>query len=172
MNRPPFPPADDDSLGGWIRRSLHELPDAPAPWIESALALMPLQAAAGTAPAARRPLPAEALLQRVLALLRFDSFGPQLAPALRGAGSATRQLLFHAEGRDIDIDLRLPPPDARGRCTLRGQVLGPELDAAEVLLQPATAPRPSRPRGSAPGPGPSTSWANSISTGSTRANTG
>jgi hypothetical protein len=71
----------------------------------------------------------------VLAVLSFDSWGqPALAAGLRSTGSATRQLVFSAEG--CDIDLRISPSGER--FAVSGQVLGPD-DTGAVVLTPEQA---------------------------------
>lgn len=82
----------------------------------------------------RATAPAAGLRARVMAVLGFDSAaGPALALGVRSAGAATRQLLFSAEGQDID--LRIGPADEApaGRWVLSGQVLGPEASGSVVL---------------------------------------
>jgi hypothetical protein len=66
---------------------------------------------------------ARAALQQIAAVLTFDSWAaPALAAGMRSMRSATRQLLFSASGRDIDLRI-----DAMGdACSLTGQVLGPD----------------------------------------------
>jgi hypothetical protein len=106
------------------------LPDAPADWQRRAVA------------AWRAPVPLaeamQALRQRVLAVLSFDSWATApLAAGLRSAGATpatTRQLVFSAEGRDID--LRIAPSGPR--FTVSGQVLGPD-DRGAVALSPEQA---------------------------------
>lgn len=106
------------------------LPDAPADWQRRALA------------AWRAPAPLaeamQALRQRVLAVLSFDSWATApLATGLRSAGaahSAIRQLVFSAEGHDVD--LRIAPSGPR--FTVSGQVLGPD-DHGVVALSPELA---------------------------------
>jgi hypothetical protein len=79
-----------------------------------------------------RPAPSPGLLQRLVAALRFDSAStPALAHGVRSAGAAPRQLLYSAEGHDIDLRIE-PRPD--GSATLRGQVLGPSI-AGHAALQ-------------------------------------
>jgi hypothetical protein len=106
------------------------LPDAPADWVMRATAVW--QAPLG----ARLAGAAEAVRQQVQAWLRFDSWaGAPLAAGLRSAGaSATRQLIFSAEGRDVD--LRIAPSGEA--FLLSGQVLGPD-GAGSVLLALADA---------------------------------
>jgi len=139
--------ADDLALARRAARALIELPDAPPAWVAAAVALWP---AAASAPAG---LPAWlAGLRRVLATLRFDSAAqPALALGMRGARASTRQLLFSAEGYDLDLRLT-PAPDGPG-WQLDGQVLGPEgpmrvaLSTGEAELgaaPPAGAPATSR----------------------------
>lgn len=138
MSRPPLPPSDD-ALGALIAQVRRQLPDAPAPWIEAATSLF------RPAPAPLATPTAEPLLPRLLAFLRFDSWAAQPMPALRTSAAAARQLLFTAGPHDVD--LRIGAPDARGRSCLLGQVLGPGLEGAQVLLDGAageatTAARP------------------------------
>jgi hypothetical protein len=95
------------------------LPDAPAAWMQRAVAAW--QAPLGV----RLAGAAQGLSERVQAWLRFDSWaGAPLAAGLRSTGtSATRQLIFSAEGRDID--LRIAPSDGE-LFSVSGQVLGPD----------------------------------------------
>ena len=137
MSRLPLPPSDDD-LGALIARARQQLPDAPMPWIDAAVSLFRPATAPLAAPAG------EPLLPRLLAWLRFDSWAAQPMPALRAGVGAARHLLFTAGPHDVD--LRIGAPDAHGRCSLLGQVLGPDLKGAQVLLghdpgQAATAAR-------------------------------
>ena len=117
MNDAPIP--DDDTLQRRLRDS-RQLEDAPEHLIQRAIDLWQPRAAAATAGGA---------LRRWIATLRFDSAdGGNLALGLRAGGaSATRQMLFSAEGRDIDLRLE-PLADRRWR--ISGQVLGP--DAAGI----------------------------------------
>jgi len=93
------------------------LVDAPEHVIQRAIDVF---AARATSPASR---PA-GLRQRLTALLSFDSAGLTPAAAgMRSAGGGTRQMLFSAEGRDID--LRIGPSSSAG-WMLSGQILGPD----------------------------------------------
>lgn len=93
------------------------LVDAPEHVIQRAIDVF---AARSAAPA---PRPA-GLRQRLQALLSFDSAGLSPAAAgVRSAGGGTRQVLFSAEGRDID--LRIGPSSAAG-WQVSGQILGPD----------------------------------------------
>lgn len=107
------------------------LPDPPADWVQRAVAAWqpPLGARLSEA--------AHGLRERVQALLKFDSWATAaLAAGLRSTGSsATRQLVFSAEGRDVD--LRIAPAEGP-LFTLSGQVLGPD-EAGAVMLQPEAA---------------------------------
>jgi hypothetical protein len=119
-----FPPASDDEFGQQLRRAVRALPDAPPALLRAAIGLWP--AAAAPTPAAL----VRALLNRINAVLTFDSWAaPALAPGMRSLRSATRHLLFSAQGRDID--LRITPQ--AGGFGLTGQVLGPD-DAGTVAL--------------------------------------
>jgi len=120
MNDAPIPDdADDDLLQRRLRDS-RQLEDAPEHLIQRAIDLWQPRAAASTAGSA---------LRRWIATLRFDSAASDnLALGLRASGaSATRQMLFSAEGRDIDLRLE-PLADKTWR--ISGQVLGP--DAAGI----------------------------------------
>ena len=106
-------PADLEQM---LRES-RRLEDAPEALIQRAIGLwQPRAAQAGSA---------GGMLQRWLATLRFDSAATgNVALGLRSSGTATtRQLLFSAEGRDIDLRLE-PLPDRQWR--ISGQVLGPD----------------------------------------------
>lgn len=120
MNDAPLP--DDDSLQRRLRDS-RQLEDAPETLIQRAIDLWHPRATATTAATAGGSL------RRWIATLRLDSAaGDNLALGLRASGaSATRQMLFSAEGRDIDLRLE-PLPDRTWR--ISGQVLGP--DAAGI----------------------------------------
>ena len=113
------------------------LPDAPAAWVQRAVA-------AWQAPMGERVAgAAEALRRRVLAWLSFDSWAqPPLAMGLRSTGSATRQLVFSAEGRDVD--LRIAPAGAA--FALNGQVLGPDESGTVLLTPEASADDPATTR--------------------------
>ncbi|HEX5688125.1 MAG TPA: carboxypeptidase-like regulatory domain-containing protein [Ideonella sp.] len=127
----PLPPLSDAELLARLPAAA-ALPDAPADWQRRALAAWRAPAGLSLAQAV------DALRQRVLAVLSFDSWAQSpLAAGLRSTGSATRQLVFSAEGRDID--LRISPA---GECfTVTGQVLGPDDNGAVALASeqpPAT----------------------------------
>jgi hypothetical protein len=110
------------------------LEDAPEHLIQSAIDVFVARAArpaALTADATTAPR-AVGLRQRLSALLSFDSANliPDAA-GVRSTGGGTRQVLFSAEGRDID--LRIGPSAAAG-WQLSGQVLGPD-DKGSVEMQ-------------------------------------
>lgn len=113
MNDAPLP--DDELLQRRLRDS-RQLEDAPEHLIQRAIDLWQPRAAAATA---------GGTLQRWIATLRFDSADSgNLVLGLRASGaSATRQMLFSAEGRDIDLRLE-PMADRTWR--ISGQVLGPD----------------------------------------------
>lgn len=98
------------------------LPDAPAAWQRRALGAWRTSSPLADA--------LQTLRERVLAVLSFDSWAASpLAAGLRSTGSATRQLVFSVEGRDID--LRIAPGDQR--FTVSGQILGPDERGAVAL---------------------------------------
>jgi len=124
MNDPLHPLSDAELLARLPAAAA--LPDAPADWQRRALATWRAPAGVSLAQAV------DALRQRVLAVLSFDSWAQSaLAAGLRSTGSATRQLVFSAEGRDID--LRIAPSGER--FAVKGQVLGPD-DSGAVALTP------------------------------------
>ena len=74
------------------------------------------------------------LVRRVLAALSFDSATLTPAYGLRsGAPAATRQILYSAEGYDLDLRVTVNGAQA----TLAGQVLGADCANAKVVLQNA-----------------------------------
>jgi anti-sigma factor RsiW len=68
------------------------------------------------------------LLQRILAVLTFDSTS-SLAMGMRSGESQSRQLLFSAQG--LDLDVRVTP--AASGFIVSGQMLGPEAEGAVLL---------------------------------------
>jgi hypothetical protein len=72
------------------------------------------------------------LMRRVLAALSFDS--AQLTPAFglrSGAPAATRQILYSAEG--YDLDLRVAAQN--GKVAVSGQVLGEAAGPGSVIIE-------------------------------------
>lgn len=125
----PLPPLSDAELLARLPAAA-ALPDAPADWQRRALAAWRAPANLSLAQAV------EALRQRVLAVLSFDSWAQSpLAAGLRSAGSNTRQLVFSAEGRDID--LRIAPSGAH--FAVDGQVLGPDDNGVVALTSESAA---------------------------------
>lgn len=118
-------PDPDAELETALLRS-RTLMDAPEAVIQRALDLWQTRTPASTGAAE----PAfGGLRRRLAALLDFDS--AVAAPAaLRSGGDGMRQLLFTAEGRDVD--LRVAAPDGTG-CRISGQILGPD-EAGVALL--------------------------------------
>lgn len=97
---------DDDSV------------DAPEHVISRAVRLM------------RRPEPAPGPLQRLIAVLRLDSWqAPELAAGLRSGQVWPRALLLSAGDRDLDLQIG---PRGEG-WQLSGQVLGPEEQGTVAL---------------------------------------
>ena len=121
MNSLPDP--SDDELAQRLQRS-RGLEDAPRPLVDRAIALW------SSAVAVSAPGPGAAIgaaLRRLMAALVSDSgFAPAPALGLRAAASAIgRQMLFHAEGRDIDLRVS-PAADGASGWVLGGQLLGPD----------------------------------------------
>lgn len=122
---PPMTPlADlpDDEFDARLRQAV-ALPEVPPALMHAAIGLW----------SARPGEPMRAALRRVAAVLSLDSWAAgATALGLRSARSATRQLLYSAEG--CDIDLRISP--AGEAWALAGQVLGP-YDSGGVELAPS-----------------------------------
>lgn len=133
MNSLPDP--SDDQLADSLRRS-RRLEDAPRPLVDRAIALW---SAAAAHAAAGEPAPAhgsalgKALRRLVAALVSDSGFAPAPVLGLRAAGSGVgRQMLFHAEGRDIDLRVS-PAADGASGWVLGGQLLGPD-ESGEVQV--------------------------------------
>jgi len=134
MSRKPEP--TDEQIEQALRAS-RTLQDAPEGLIERAIGLWP---AAPEAPAALPPSIGQAL-RRVLARLVSDSgFAPAPALGLRSGAAGVRQLLFAAEGRDIDLHVA-PAADGAAGWQLSGQVLGPDLHGEVHLTGPGPEAR-------------------------------
>jgi hypothetical protein len=74
------------------------------------------------------------LIARIVATLKFDSASlSPVAMGVRSVGSTSRQLLFSAEGRDIDLRLTPTSSGNRSAWSVSGQVLGPD-DSGSVSL--------------------------------------
>jgi hypothetical protein len=113
----------DDELVRLLRGEALQV-DAPEHVVRRALGVFPPP----------RPAPRPAVLERLVAALSFDSAaGTPLALGVRGAAAEARQLVFTAEGRDID--LRLVPVGEAGDTDFEvsGQVLGPDTAGTIVL---------------------------------------
>jgi hypothetical protein len=113
---------DDEPLARELRAS-RQLHDAPEAVIQRAIHVFAARAQAPAAPG---------LLRRLVATLTFDSAGlAPLAAGLRAETAPTRQLLFSADGRDVD--LRIATTDDGRRYVVSGQVLGPDEAGVAVL---------------------------------------
>jgi hypothetical protein len=113
----------DDELVRLLRDEALQV-DAPEHVVRQALgAFRPQQAA-----------PRAGVLERLVAALAFDSAaGTPLALGVRGATAEARQLVFTAEGRDIDLRLAPAGETGDGDFEVSGQVLGPDTDGTVVL---------------------------------------
>jgi hypothetical protein len=121
-------PADltDSELERRLRDS-RQLEDAPEHVIQRALSVWQPR---------RAPAAAAGLLQRVLAVLSFDSgLAPALAFGQRSAGGspAVRQLLFTTPGCDVDLRIGRAAEGADAPWQLSGQLLGPAAQGRVTL---------------------------------------
>lgn len=97
------------------------MPDAPAHVVQRALELWHRYGIVAPVP----------LLQRWAAVLTFDSWAaPAVAAGVRALRSETRQLVFAANG--VDIDVRVMPRDEG--FSLCGQLLGPVTEGFVELV--------------------------------------
>lgn len=127
--------APDDATLERLLRDSRQLEQAPESVIQRAIDLWVARPAATAA--------GGGVLRRLVAALSFDSIGitPQAAGVRSVGGDGVRQLLFTADGRDID--LRVAPAADAGRWQISGQVLGPdesgtaELRCADVQARAA-----------------------------------
>lgn len=117
----PLASQSDDEFERHLRQAV-ALPEVPPALTHAAIGLW--AAPAGSV--------LQSALRSISALLRLDSWAASPATlGLRAGRSATRQLLYSAEGRDID--LRISP--AGEAYELAGQVLGP-YETGDVELSP------------------------------------
>jgi hypothetical protein len=116
----------DDAIIEALRAESTQL-DAPEHVIQRAFTLWKPK----TAPAQ------ESLLSKMFAVLKFDSSSVlPVAMGVRSIGSQTRQMLFSAEGRDIDLRIAPRAKGASRQWDITGQVLGPD-DNGSVSLRGA-----------------------------------
>jgi hypothetical protein len=117
------PPADDEDLAKALKES-RRLLDAPDAVLQRAIQLFDAQARpVATAEPAAASAPGR--WRRLVASLSFDS--ATLSPTtlgLRATTSKTRQLLYAADGRDVD--LRVETSVDGLSFVISGQVLGPD----------------------------------------------
>ena len=121
----PIDKLSDAELLRELRCAHAELPDAPPALLRAALGLW------RAAPASSAIVGlAAGLLTRLTAFLSFDSWAAPLAlQGMRSVRTPTRQLLFSAAHRDID--LRITP--TAGVFSITGQVLGPDTSGSVDL---------------------------------------
>lgn len=130
----PIHTLSDDELADLARRS-QSLEDAPEHVIRRAIDLW-------QAPQTPVADLARGLANRIRAALTFDSWAaPGLAFGVRSVPVAgdTRQLLFSAQGRDLDV--RVAP--SANRFVVSGQILGPDTTGS-IYLFPVSAGSASR----------------------------
>lgn len=131
MNTTPSP--KDTALEHALRAS-RALDDAPETLIERTVAAVQALQATRASPSPAAP----SLLRRVVAALSFDSASaPALAFGTRAAGAAARQLLFTAQGHDVDLRITAAVSGTSEWWLLSGQVFGPQ-SRGQVSLADAT----------------------------------
>ena len=131
-----FDELSDDELLRELRRAHAELPDAPLALQRAALNLWRAAPAESSIAAL-----AAGLCTRLTALLSFDSWAAPLSlQGMRSVRTPTRQLLFSAAHRDID--LRIAP--TAGVFSITGQVLGPDTAGSVDLLAHIAAGAPAQ----------------------------
>ncbi len=117
----PIDKLSDDEWLALVQRAI-AMPDAPPHLVQRALALWQQS---------EPPQTAQPMWQRWVALLSFDSWaGAPVATGMRALRSEVRQLLFAAEGGDVDLRVE---PQAEG-FTLSGQLLGPGAQGSVDLV--------------------------------------
>lgn len=127
---------DDDDMARALQAG-HQLTDAPEPWVARAQAVWRPR---GTAVRAG----GTGITRWLTGWLGLDTAGAgALALGARGGGSV-RQLLFGAEG--LDVDLRVQGADEPGQFDVRGQVMG---DAPGTVVRLCGLPRGERSQGAA-----------------------
>lgn len=115
----------DDEVARLLRDGNRQV-DAPEHVIQRALRLY----------SRRQSAPRQGVLERLVAALTFDSgAGSPLAMGVRAGAAQARQMLFSAEGRDIDLRIA-PALGASASFAVSGQVLGPDLSGV-ISLQGA-----------------------------------
>jgi hypothetical protein len=133
MNLPTNP--TDDAIEQSLRDS-RGLEDAPEALIRRTIAAMQALPAAQAQSA-----PGGTLLQRIVAALTFDSGqAPTLAFGMRSGDGATRQLLFAAQGHDVDLRVAAAAPGSGDWWLISGQVLGPQTDGEVALTDDGGTP--------------------------------
>jgi len=129
----PLSSLTDEALGAAARRAVRALPDAPADWLQRAIDLVP-------APPSLLARVAAAGRRQLAAVLSVDSWAqPSMALGMRSSAASTHQLLYTADGRDLD--LRIVAEGAT--YAVGGQVLGADV-AGEVELAVAAGSEPPR----------------------------
>ena len=122
----PFDKLSDDELLRKLRCAHDELPDAPPAMQRAAIDLWRATPASPSVAST-----AVHLLKQLTAILSFDSWAASLAvQGMRSVQAPTRQLLFSADHRDID--LRVSP--TANVFSVAGQVLGPDTAGSIELL--------------------------------------
>ncbi len=123
----PLNPADltDTEIEHGLRAT-RQLENAPEHVIQRAMAVWQPR---------RQHAPAPGLLQRLMAVISFDSgLASPLSFGARSAGGAVRQLLYTADGHDIDLRISRAGEVDAGPWLFSGQILGPQAHGAVELV--------------------------------------
>ncbi|MDP3824770.1 MAG: hypothetical protein Q8R33_25130 [Burkholderiales bacterium] len=87
-----------------------------------------------------RPAPTVAgrsILRRLAAALTFDSaLTATTAQGIRAFNPGARQMLFSAEGRDIDLRIAAQPAGSAAKFSVSGQIFGPDVTGQAELRAP------------------------------------
>ena len=134
----PIHSLSDEDLGRRLHQAIQALPDAPAGLQRAAVGLWAQRAEAS--PSVLGAL-VGAALREVKAALTFDSWSaPGMAVSVRSLRSATRHLLYSAEGRDIDLRIA----SGAESFSMAGQILGPDESGRVELTRIQVGPEGQR----------------------------
>jgi hypothetical protein len=114
----------DDAIGEALRAESAQL-DAPEHVIQRAFTIWQPKATAKT----------ESIVSKILAVIKFDSAQQSpMALGVRSIGYATRQIIFSADMRDIDLRIAAKNINQSAKAwAVSGQILGPDEGGSVTL---------------------------------------